>query len=86
MKNLPVKDMKKVERKMTDEEKVIKWIDEEWDKKRLVKEDARKEVGITDSSWRKIWKKESFLSKMKERRVKLGLTKHSKKTLYLMKY
>lgn len=86
MKNLPVKDMKKVERKMTDEEKLIKWIDEEWDKKRLVKEDARKEVGITDSSWRKIWKKESFLSKMKERRVKLGLTKHSKKTLYLMKY
>ena len=83
------KDILKVieERPIGNKEAIINFIDNIWDKKRITCKDVYDEqLGIDKKIWSAIWKDEAFLAEMKKKRVKIGYTKHSKKTMYLMKY
>ena len=83
------KDILKVieERPIGNKEAIINFIDNIWDKKRITCKDVYNEqLGIDKKIWSAIWKDEAFLTEMKKKRVKIGYTKHSKKTMYLMKY
>ena len=83
------KDILKVieERPIGNKEAIINFIDNIWDKKRITCKDVYNEqLGIDKKIWSAIWKDEAFLAEMKKKRVKIGYTKHSKKTMYLMKY
>ena len=68
------------------EELIIDFIDNLWDKKRLPCTDVRDYLDIGEKSWSKIWNDKEFIKLMKKKRVKIGLTKYSKKTKFLMKY
>lgn len=88
MNGLVNKDLMNVlnERPKGNKQDIINFVDNIWDKKRVTCKDVYEELGIDKKIWSAIWKDENFLSEMKKRRVKIGLTKHSKKTMYLMKY
>lgn len=71
---------------MTNKQLIIDFIDNLWDKKRLPCADVRDYLDIGEKSWSKIWNDRDFIELMKKRRVKIGYTKYSNKSKYLIKY
>lgn len=88
MEGIMTKDILNIteEKPKGNKETIINWIDITWDKKRITCKDVYEELGISRQVWSAIWQDDNFIKEMKKKRVKIGYTKHSKKTMYLMKY
>lgn len=71
--------------KMKIEEKFIKWIENEWDKKRISIQDVKDILDIGTTSFNKMIKSETITSYFKENRYNIGTVKGGK-VKYLKKY
>jgi hypothetical protein len=70
---------------MNDENKLINWLENEWDKKRITLADIRDVLDYGIKTFDKLLKSENIIQYFKEHRYKVGVPKGAK-SKYLMKY